>query len=90
MARRRRQHDGSDANLRLAPGVDAVRVAQFMEHEHGCEGVTMDARRGKVLGLRYRDDVASTHKEIDLANFTAPRRAPTRRRIYSFPSRGRK
>jgi hypothetical protein len=88
MAKRKR--DGSDANLQLPAGVDAQAIARRMEQEHGCEAVTVDQRRGKVLGLRYgAGDVAHTHKEIDIEHFQ--RRTRTRGpRLIFLPPRGRK
>lgn len=85
MARKTR----SDDSLELARGVDAQAIARQMERDHGCEGITMDKRSGNVLGLRYRDDVASTHKAIPLEQFTTRRRSRGTK-LISLPPRSRK
>ena len=80
-----------DADLEIPRTVDAQDIARRMEREHGCEGVTVDARRGKVLGLRYTDDVASTHVQRDLSEFTQRARRGGGSRLISLPPRkGRK
>jgi hypothetical protein len=79
----------SDGQLELARGVDAQAIARQMEREHGCEGITMDTRTGDVLGLRYRDDVATTHVIKPLESF-APRRRSRGARTIFLPPRSRK